>query len=741
MNEDSVGPINVPEIRRFLVKDEGGFVTTSASSLSMPNIESHFKNGLHERGGGLYPRIRASSERVTKNAIRPEGSTPVRGSGLRKFGPPRGFGRSEADYEAGEAGQIKKRAEAIRTDQSSNVAALKEVMFANDDERLRCIADCEMHQLKTGGGYDNTTPTDYYETIWNFIRRAETLPELDDDTRQAIIEACVSFRDHLIKCGFRLNSLQPTPFVKVRVDQAQLSNDGTMGWPIMKKSMMKFTEDEAKAINACYGVDLSDMVGSEIDDGYGYVGPCRCADAVAKLISVYNYSPENMYPIYVLFQRIQRHGYKDETCQEPKNGKARAIYVPDVVWGGGLGAMVMDAWQRELERLHVPDFPSLMAPDDQKATISKMVNLAASAGYIVLSADESGYDQSLLSDVMATIMENCVKPFFREEYHPMVDVATMSLVYKVLVTDEAEFSRVPKGEDASILNRPNFVGHGSKWILFNVQRGGLVSGHKGTMAMGSMYGRVVLQKAASKLLGFQVPDELLDGVMAGDDNCMLVLRDLIDTSSEEAAYAKISEVYARFGIEVNPNKQLWVYYKDYPVVQFLQKIYHPYLDINGVGSACRCLQQVDFSEYSPTKLNTAEQAMAQISVMENGWDNPFIETCLERWLASDPRLLNLFQTLGLQAWDALIAQAHMDDPDKIQSILNLESKGAMKLLRSAEDVSQDIKLHIVPLIVNAAERVPPSRERWVYQEGSGQSEQSAPDESIDVDEVYDETDE
>ena len=728
MNPKDIGPINVTEIQRLLVKDESGFVSINRDALDMNMISDRFAYGLSSHGGGLYGRVKATDERVSKNARRPEGSSPVRGSGLRQFGAPVGLGTGDGELSREEQAKLIKRRDAIRKSQADNLAAMKEHMYATSDPKLTCVADCEMHQLKTGGGYDNTTATDYYTTIGNFVRRAETLPQPDEDMRRVVVKACEEFRDHLVQCGFRYGSLKPTPFVKVRDDQSKLSKDGTMGWPVLKKSMQPFTENESRAIKSQYDIDLSYLVGSEVNDGYGYVGKARCCDAVAELISQYEYTPAKLIPLYVLFQRIQRHGWKDETCTEPKNGKARAIYVPDVVWGGGVGAMVGDAWQRELEAHHVPDFPSLMNPDDQKATVSKLVELAATNDLVVLSADESGYDQSLLSSVMATIMEICVKPFFEESYHAAVDVATMSLVYKVLVVDEAEFSRVELGEGHEALEKAKSRdGH----LLIPVTNGGLVSGHKFTMAMGSMYGVVVLQRGMHIALGFDIPEDQPRGVMAGDDNCVVYPRNSLDMSSEATAYAVLSEYYAKWGIEVNPNKQLWIVYDDEPVTQFLQKIYHSKLGIHGFGSAARCLQQVAFSEYSPTKLNVAEQALAQISVFENGADNPFIDEAIRIWLRTDPRLLNLFQTYGLAAWEVLISQAHMDDKQVRDSILNLESKGAIGMQRSAEDVANDIKLNIVPVIVSTAASEPASRERWLNQDKSIQAKESSPEDVED----------
>lgn len=730
-----IGPIDVPGIKRLLQRDESGFVSISEDALDMNMISDRFAYGLSSHGGNLYGRVKATDDRVAKNSRRPEGSTPVRGSGMRQFGPPVGLGAEEGSLSREEATKLDARRIAIRESQSDNNVAMRDHMYATDDQRLKCIADCEMHQLTTGGGYDNTTTTDYYTTIWNFVHRAGQLPQLDDSARQAIVDACQSFRDHLVSCGLRLNSLTPTPFVKVRVDQSQLSKDGTMGWPVLKKSMQAFTENEARAIKSQYDIDLQHLVGAEVNDGYGYVGPCRCCDAVAEVIKTYNYSPDNMIPLFVLFQRIQRHGWKDMDSMTPKSGKARAIYVPDVVWGGGVGAMVGDAWQRALEDAKVPDFPSLMNPEDQKTTIMRVVELAAANGCIMLSADESGYDQSLRSDVMATIMENCVKPFFEERYHDVVDLATLSLVYKVLMTDEAAFSRVPKEDPGDVLDRMVVR---DKHCLIPVTRGGLVSGHKLTMAMGSMYGVVVLQRATHIRAGVTLPDDLLPGFMAGDDNLIVWPKENVDMSSEATAYQQLSELYGSLGIEVNPNKQLWVVYEDEPVAQFLQKIYHSKLEIHGIGSACRCLQQVPYSEYSPTKLNTAEQALAQISVMENGSDNPFIEEAIRLWLRTDPRLLNLFQTYGLAAWEVLINQANMEDIDVSRAVLNLEAKGATGSQQSPEDLANQIKLNIVPIIARVAASEPASRERWLDQEKSDVRDVSAPDD-VGTDDEVDET--
>jgi hypothetical protein len=752
MDQIRIKPTDAAQIMEVLQVGEDGFVSVPSTQvlaqrggpLDMQRIGEAFKKSLGSNPGqgNLYASLRNVSRRVTKNAIRPEGSSPVRGSGMLKFGPPIGLSSEVAEKEK-DAKKLEDRRDKIRKDQLSNREAMVSYMDTfRDDERLACIADCEMHQITTGGGYDNTTPEEYFAQAVKFCVTAETLPPVDADMRAAVVDACLELRDQLIADGMRLNSLKPTPFVKVRTDQAINSTDGVMGFPFLKHGKDPFTEKECRAVKSVYQVDLSWMLAGDIDDGYGYKGPARCMDAVGQLLSEVNYDLNQMLPFYVGFQRIQRHGWKElaEDGVVAKDGKVRLVSVPDVVWGGGVGAMVGDAWQKEVEEKQVKCFCGYFEPEKQAEVIFEMCKTAAENDCIVLSTDESQYDASLKADILATIFNLVVKPFFEEAYHPLVDMTAISLICKVMVVDAEGYHSVKDVAGSDELIKMEV----KDWVLVFVAGGGMPSGHKMTSQGDSLYGMVTVVKAPRRLMNCRLPREIThDGCMLGDDCLKVERRDAYDTTNEETVYGQLSEVLARFGITVNPAKQLWVVYGDEPVAQFLQKIYHFALNIKAVGSASRVLQQVDFSENSPVNLTTEEQAVAQISVMQNGYNNPFIGKAIEIWLSSDPGLTYLFQTLGLSAWDYLIGKV---SPDNVKSVLHLETRGGNSTPQSATEVSNNISLEIVKVIADTAAGMPPSQKSWVTQSeainslkqndsGEADDEEAVDDSGNEVEEV------
>jgi hypothetical protein len=230
--------------------------------------------------------------------------------------------------------------------------------------------------------------------------------------------------------------------------------------------------------------------------------------------------------------------------------------------------------------------------------------------------------------------------------------------------------------------------------------GGLISGAKLTHIMGSMYGRVICHKCFQKEMGYTVPKTILDGVMAGDDNAMLVLASMVDLSSPEAAYKDVEAIYKLYGLEVNPAKQIHIVYNDEPLTVFLQKAYHAGLRIKGIGSAARQLVGVDFSEHGP-ELSMEEQWIGQLSVMNNGWNSPFIDVAVEEWLGQDAELLSLFQNYGQKAWDMLIEQAG-NDTDVLKSI----GRSAYAYAEDADEIIQDIALKIVPVVSRVAKSMP-----------------------------------
>lgn len=690
---DFIGGIDELSIDKALEVGANGYVHVNSQAFNLDQCSDTWRRTLASTGGDRYRTVEASQRRVILNATRPIGNTYVRGSGYMQYGAPQGLNKNSGMFTEEQLAIIAKRSERIQADQEHYKSMFTDILDRATRPSDRVLAELEMHQVLTGGGFDNTGRYDTYETAYNFATEQKALTALDDTRQKYVVASCIELRDWLRKQGLGYGTLEPSPYEIVRADQ---NTDGTIGFPIWEPGKREFSQKVARGIKAAYGINLYNMIGTHVvDRSSDYSGKCRNLDAISQLIKQTTFSVSNMAPLITIFPRIQKHGYSmADGVMKPKAGKARAVYAPDCLWGG-VHAMIGDAFQKALMRAGVRDFPSLFNPEAQADIMFRLVQDAKRNGYVVLSTDESHYDNDLHNDIMATIMHIVVKPFFKEEYHRMVDLATICLMYKVLVFPDNFISdMVSEGKIPEDYVTPLKKIKGS--YLVPCVNGGLISGAKLTHIMGSMYGRVVCQKCFQKELGYTVPSDILDGVMAGDDNAMLVLASLVDLSSAQTAYEPVESIYKLYGLSVNPAKQIHIVHDDEPLVIFLQKAYHAGLGIKGIGSAARQLVGVDFSEHGP-ELTMEEQWIGQISVMQNGWNSPWIEDAVREWLGQDPELLTLFQTHGLKAWDMLIEQAG-SNTDALKSI----GRGAYAYAESADEIIEDIALKIVPIIARTA---------------------------------------
>lgn len=675
--------------KRALKKVADGHIKVDEAALDLNLVERTFRRAVSSHGGDVWRRVRDRQTRVGTVSDRPIGSTPVRGSGLALYGPSRT--RPKSGWELADYNYFASRNDAINKKQAKYYAYWSQRASAAVDAPDRVLLDWEKHQALTGGGYDNGDMYEIYNTAMKFVDHQAHLPELSPEQWGYVVSACHDLREHFVNCGMRLGSLSPTPYSHVRAEQ---STDGVIGFPIYEKGNLEFSQKVARAIDSATGIKLYDYIGKTVEDpDTGYVGKFRNQDAVAAMLDSFNVGMWNCAPLVTIFARIQRHGYKIESDKlEPKEEKARAVFVPDAIHGS-IGAMIGDAFQAEIMRCSVPDFPSLMKPDDQRASVWSLVEEAAKNDFVVLSTDESQYDSTLINDVMATIIDLVIRPFFKPEYDAWVDATIASLVYKVLVFPDAALSYL-ESKGSGISKHERIKGS----VLIPALRGGLISGHKLTHILGSMYGMVVCQRCFAYENGFVVPPNQRYGVMAGDDNAMKVPRSLVDLSSAEGTYSIVESTYAKYGIMVNPAKQIHIVDGDEPLTIFLQTAYHYGLGIKGEGSSARPLAGVHFGEYAPRDMGMAMQLLGQISVMNNAATSRYREEAVSMWLEDDPLLTSLLQDQGSKAWDILISLA-----GGIDKLLMIPETGAFAFAVDRETLKRGEPLPIVETMVSVAQ--------------------------------------
>lgn len=673
--------------RKAFTKGVQGQTLVNESALDLDLCERTFRRAVSAHGGDVWRRVHASQKRIGTNSDRPLGSTPVRGNGLALYGPPRT--RPQSGWSITDRNIFDKRNTLINAKQTSYYEVWRKLLSEAGDESDRAILDWEMQQTLTGGGYDNGEIYATYQTAIKFADNQKNLPELDPQQWEFIVASCHDLREHFVNCGMRLGSLSPAPYGHVRAEQ---DKDGVIGFPIYEKGNLEFSPKIARAIKSVAEMDLSRYIGTIVEDpDTGYVGKFRNQDAIAVMLDGLTVGMHNCAPLVTIFARTQRHGYKTQDgVLVPKDGKNRAVFVPDAIHGG-IGAMVGKAFQQAIQASDVKDFPGLMKPQDRHDAIFQMVKQAAENGFVVLSTDESQYDSTLLNSVMATIVDLVIRPFFKPEWSAWIDATIASLTYKVLVFPDAALYYLEGGKSELSKSRPI---RGS--ILVPCLRGGLISGHQLTATMGSMYGRVTCQKTLAYEMNYTVPSTMQDGFMVGDDNITPVPRAMVDLSSAEGTYGKISEIYGKYGIQVNTSKQIHVVSGDEPLCIFLQTAYHAGLNIKGEGSAARPLASVSFSEYNDRYPMTL-QLLGQISVMNNAATSRYSKEAVRMWLDDDPLLTYLFQIHGSEAWRVLI-----DHAGGVDALLSLPETGAFAFAVDRETIIRGESPPIVAIISDVA---------------------------------------
>lgn len=738
-NDQYVKSIDVAGIDSAMRFDAAAnVVTIDDSAISLEEAERVLRRATRKDttvpGANIFPRMKSNDEAVRNKSVRPLGSTPVRGTGFKLFGPAPRLDYKKATYKAEEVKFAKRCEERNAKIADWNLKTSQEYLAYIESQAQtvedRLLLEVERHQSLTGGAYDNCTIAGFVGSVKNFLYKGLHAPALEPPTWQLINLAIDDLIADFDEEGVEWGTLVPTPFHKVRVFQDENSNDGTMGFPVYDHAMNPASQGLAKLFQNVYGVDLSEMLTGDVDDGDGYVGPCRICDMVQELLRNLDLRISDSNMFFTNFTRVQRHGYKhlEPGNVEPKPGKQRAIWIPDAVWGS-IHACVYDAVMQHMKAKQCVELTSLMKPDDRVRCMVDQMKRTLQRGGIILSIDESNFDATLIAALMYLIHMRIVAKMFRPEYQDIVKAAGVVFCFKILSIAERTWQEGTPDADQTnpeieriVTARSRVVG---QWRLVKLING-LGSGLKGTMMMGSLYNLVAQYSIAHYQGTERMPHR---GMGAGDDAFASVFYDweCTEDTTMEQAYEIVEEWYSKIGLVVNASKQLWIpglcppdehgRQSVFPVGQFLQTTVHPSFSTQGVGSPIRSLLSCPVCESHPYHLNMPEQVIAMMSVMNNGANCKFNTKACELLLGSDPKLLNLFQTLGVEAWDELIREMKVpedvrDARSHLRDVLGLESKGTGSDVLSAEEQASAMKSGVIAQMAAAASSMSPSTEVW-----------------------------
>lgn len=516
--------------------------------------------------------------------------------------------------------------------------------LANDDsvemtERNRVLKDIEHDQARTGGGFDGNKIGDIHNTAMQGMLKSIALPEIANSTvSEKFVESCIEFRDYLISQGLRLGSLQPDGLSKVRFEQ---DNDGMFGFPVMKKGGAPLDRDIATRLLIDSGVDTRPFVDSLVHDSNSNKDyPYRVQDALGYILDHGTFSARDLTSIVIFLARIQKHGWKEEEGKlVAKPGKARAVF-PNSAVQAAIEGMPINAYNNALQALPVRCFTSLQTKETRVNIIKEWMQANSAKGYGFLAADWSQYDATVPGWGLATVIQYCVKPFFKAQYYNWLDAVTFILTYKYFLLDE-DLARINAENYSECLSKvPNV--EAKRFRVFGLWNY-LISGAKFTHVGGSEYGICSIHLTIPKLLGFKG----IIGQQAGDDTLMGVPLEMIHLDSKEDTYEPIASAAKSLGLDINPSKQIFYSTMGELVGIFLQDSYHEKAEIWGVGSIYRPLSAVFYSERN-RGLSPAEQFMAEISRMNQGYDNPFVDKAVEFWLNHEPFIGTLVKEKGAE---------------------------------------------------------------------------------------------
>lgn len=632
----------------YFYVDAYGLYVPRQESLQMEAAKQRFERLVNSETDTLFKlneRYYLTDVGTTQN---PYGNSNVIGFGVRRFGPQplsaikfSGKMALAANDSAavGLKSKLERREKRIETYALDVLAAHKECAPNDDDPKLKVLHEIEHDQALTGGGFDGNSIGDVTNTALKGMLKCTALPQIaDTSVSEMFVKSCIEFRDYLESHGLKRGSLQPDGLSKVRFEQ---DNDGMFGFPVMKKGGAPLTSDIATRLLIESGVDTRMFVDTEVrDDMTGTVTPYRIQDALAYVLDHGTFSARDLTSLVIFLARIQKHGWKMEDGKLiAKPGKARAVF-PNSAREACIEGMLINPYNRALQELKMPCFTSLQDKPTRVNIIKDWMKANSANGYGFLAADWSQYDATVPGWGLATILQVCVKPFFKSQYYNWVDAVTLILTYKYFIVDE-DLARINADNYNECLSKVSNV-QVNRYRLFGL-KDYLISGAKFTHVGGSEYGVCSIHLTIPKLLGFKG----IVGEQAGDDTLMGVPLSSIHLDSKEATYQPIADAAKKLGLDINPSKQIFYSANGELVGIFLQDSYCEKADIWGVGTAFRPLAAVCFSERNKG-LSIAEQLIAEVSRMNQGADNPFCDAAVKFWLSQEQFLGVLVKERGAE---------------------------------------------------------------------------------------------
>lgn len=662
-------------------------------------------------------------------AWRPAGSTPVIAGGIHQFGPSplrklnfkgkmkalESSSRSDDEF----LKRCKARERRIEKFVVDARNTLEELQPSNEVEEA--IKKVELDQVLTGGGYDNTKAFQITESLLDFLSKcADDIPFEDSQESEILMRNIVKFKEELYRdLGVQEGSLRITSFMLVRMMQ---ESDGMLGFPVMKKSSAILDKTTAKRISMWLGVDcrwmaqdnevvrkkylkllnkktvtadeLKDAIdkNGNVDKIYFVVDAmCYCLDRM-----VVNPESAIIFALIWTLARIQRHGYKEKDGElELKKGKARSVS-PNAAFSGAEEAMVGDPFIKLMKEKKVPWMPSLQ---DRETADSLIWNWYESVlvpkGMRALPADWSGYDKTVKGAPFATILYYVVRPLFHFDDQKWVDLAIVSLIYKYFFINLDAASASPELWK-EVQEKYKIYKVSDDFAIVGTYNG-LGSGAKLTHVGGSLYGELIIHHCIPDILGY----EGVSGPQAGDDTSLGVPEDMIDLTSAEKTYQPISDAAARYGLELNAGKQMWVVGGNEVVNIFLQYNYNYNLKMKGIGTAVRYYVAYPFAEREKF-LSIGEQYMAIISKFNNGVTNPWIEVWITKWFEQDNYICAIFKEYGVKAFNDVIVASIGTSIDEVSKRLEITYNWGL----TQEQLAQG-DIPVLPILADVASRMFP----------------------------------
>lgn len=623
-----------------------------------------FRKSLNSKSSGIDKRIREISFRTdVETAGRPEGDTPVIAAGFALFGdrPSKDIEPSSSRTRGGPSeADVSKSDLTVQRATKIREYAVKLMHWAEDrfkratTDREKLIAEVNVWQAKTGGGFDNTSVGEIGRSALNFVKSAQEDIKLDPTFERLFVKYSQKLGQELVGL-LGHGSVEPDNYLKVRFEQ---DTDGMIGNSVFSASNKKLDSEKANRIKISSGVDVSRLVGTKVDDKLREeTVDARVVDGISLALKSVLIGPYNLNNVIIYLARIQKHGWKladspDDIVVKfgdkyvvPKDGKGRSIYPPGAILGA-VSAMIGSAFQNALIDKKWNKMPSLMNDEDAATMCFEHQQLARTHGHQVLSIDWSSYDATIRGAFMATIFEYAVKPTVRENFHPFIDATMYTLCHKTMVFPagmkevDFDFSDIKDGTVTDV--------KGYKLVYVS---NGLISGDKWTHVIGSLVGLVLQAVIYEMITGKEYP--VWAGKQAGDDTLMVLPDEYVDLSSAETTVKPISDIADSIGMKINAGKQTWWVYAGELAAHFLQRVYHVALDVKGIGSIVRSLASM-FTSENDKNLSISEQLVATTSRASNGWNDLYVEDGVEFWLEHDQVHLRLYQEYDEGALDILI---------------------------------------------------------------------------------------